>query len=192
MASAPSIIDVRTVGEQVRAAAAGDRGAWEALVARHTGLLWSIARGFRMPASDASDAIQTSWLRLFEHLDRIDDPERVTAWLATTVRRECLRVLSAKHRTVLAGEDDYLLEVIDDSRDPSDRLVADEEAAVVRRAMDQLPDRWRELMEALMADPAPSYEEISKNLQIPIGSIGPTRGRCLQRLKVLVEADGIC
>lgn len=84
-----------------------------------------------------------------------------------------------------------MFEVVDDSRDPSDRLVADEEAAVVRRAMEQLPERWRALIEALMADPAPSYEEISKNLHIPIGSIGPTRGRCLQRLKVLVEADGI-
>lgn len=179
---------VRSLGDLVMAAQEHDDAAWAELVARHSGLLASIARDYRMSPSDASDAVQSAWLRLLEHLERIEDPECVTAWLATTTRRECLRLIALRRRTVLAGQDVGLLEQRDATPDPTARLLAEEDAVVVREALDQLPQRWRRLMELLMADPPTPYEEISRRLPIPIGSIGPTRRRCLQRLRVMVEA----
>ena len=82
----------------VKHAAAGDQAAWDALVARDTNLLWSVARGYRLERSDAADVVQVAWLRLVEHLPRVRDPERVGAWLATTVRRECLQVIARRRR----------------------------------------------------------------------------------------------
>lgn len=180
---------VRSLGELVRAAQNHDPTAWDELVTRHTGLLMSITRDYRMSASDASDAVQSAWLRLLEHLGKIENPDSVTAWLATTTRRECLRLIALRRRTVLAGEDAALLEPDQDVPDPSSRLAAEEDALAVRQALDTLPHRWRRLMELLMADPPTSYEEISRTLPIPIGSIGPTRKRCLQRLRVMVETE---
>lgn len=181
---------LRTPGALVLAAAAGDAAAWGELVDRHSGLLWSITRSFRLSPSDATDAMQTAWLRLTEHVDRLEDPERVTAWLATTTRRECLRLIALRRRLVLAGDETHLLETgRGEVPSPSDRLVAQEEAVVVRAALAQLPERWQRLMELLMQDPPPAYEEISRRLSMPIGSIGPTRGRCLQRLRAIVACS---
>jgi RNA polymerase sigma factor (sigma-70 family) len=155
----------------------------------------SITRDYRMSASDASDAVQSAWLRLLEHLGKLENPDSVTAWLATTTRRECLRLIALKRRTVLAGENAELLERDLDRQepvpDPTSRISAEEDAVVLRAALDTLPHRWRRLMEMLMSDPPTPYEEISRTLPIPIGSIGPTRKRCLQRLRVMVEAESL-
>jgi RNA polymerase sigma factor (sigma-70 family) len=179
----------RSLAELVRAAEQHDAGAWTELVSRHTGLLMSITRDYRLSPSDASDAVQSAWLRLLEHLGSLENPEAVTAWLVTTTRRECLRLIALRRRTVLAGEDADLLETHEPAPDPSSRLAAEEDAVVVRQALGLLPQRWRQLMEMLMSDPPTSYEEISRTLPIPIGSIGPTRKRCLQRLRVMVETQ---
>src|ERR1043165_5351882 len=88
------------VAELVGAAAEGDQAAWNGLVDRYNGLVWSVARSFRLPPADASDVVQTTWLRLVEHLRRLEDPERVGAWLATTARRESLRSLRHNSRQV--------------------------------------------------------------------------------------------
>jgi len=173
----------------VRRAAAGDRRAWEQLVDDYVGLIWSIARGFGLNQADAGDVVQTTWLRLLEHIDRLNDPSRVGAWLATTARRECLRVVANGKRMTLAGDDRDVLEQPDTSLLPPDAaLIATEEADQVNAALWQLPPRWRDLMLLLMADPAPSYEEISRELGVPIGSIGPTRGRALRRLQELLPS----
>jgi RNA polymerase sigma factor (sigma-70 family) len=183
------------MGEEPRdllaAAAAGDQAAWDALVARYTGLLWSVARGFRLSGADAGDAVQTTWLRLVEHLDRIEDPDRLPAWLATTVRRECLRLLRKGRREQPVSDDDGLPDVPDDSPPVDDALLLAERDAALWRAFDRMPDRCRTLLRVLMASPPPSYAEVSAALDLPIGSIGPTRQRCLSRLRALVEADGL-
>jgi RNA polymerase sigma factor (sigma-70 family) len=169
-------------------AANGDPQAWEGLVDRYGRLIWSITRTFKLVESDAADVFQTTWMRLVEHIHRIDHPDRVGSWLAATARNECLRSLAAHKRVVLAQEDDPFDCPCPHGPEIDEELLAAERAAVVREAMTQLPRRWQRLMEMLMADPPASYAEISDELGLPVGSIGPTRGRCLARLRVLLEA----
>lgn len=170
----------------------GDQAAWDALVTQHTGLLWSVARAFRLDTASAGDAIQTTWLRLVEHLDRIQDPERLGGWLATTVRRECLQQLRRGTRERLAPSSDVGLDAIDEEAEPLDaKLLADERDAALWVAFRRIPDRCQRLLRVLMASPAPSYEQVSAALDMPIGSIGPTRARCLSRLRALLEPTGL-
>lgn len=170
----------------VELAATGDQLAWEELVERYTRLVWAVTRSFRLSDSDASDVSQTAWLRLLEHIDRID-PERVGAWLVVTTRRECLRVLALRKR-VLLSYDDAVFEALAGSQpDVDEALLADERAVDVRRALSSLPDRLQELVGMLTADPPVPYAEISATLGLPVGSIGPMRGRCLDKLRVQLE-----
>jgi RNA polymerase sigma factor (sigma-70 family) len=176
------------VAQLVRRAAEGDRSAWERLVEQYARLIWSITGDFRLVESDAADVAQTTWLRLLEHIDRIEYPDRVGSWLAATARNECLRSLAARKRVVLSHDDQELGEGVAHEPDIDARLLADERAQTVRDALARLPSRWQRLLELLMADPPVSYAEISDQLDLPIGSIGPTRGRCLERLRVLLQA----
>ena len=175
----------------VRRAGTGDRLAWEDLVDAFAGLIWAIARNHRLSDGDAADVSQTTWLRLLENIDRLVDPSRVGAWLATTARRECLRVLGLANRHVLV-DDEARLDAPDAAAPDVDAglLLAEREEAV-RVAFEQLPERCQRLLRLLMLDPPPSYEELSAALGVPIGSIGPTRGRCLKKLRDLVEEAGI-
>jgi len=173
----------------VRGAAAGDSRAWEGLIERYGRLIWSITRDFKLVESDAADVFQTTWMRLIEHIDRIAHPDRVGSWLAATARNECLRALAARKRVVLAHENDPFDGPAAHAPEVDAALLAAERAEVVREAMTQLPRRWQRLMEMLMADPPASYAEISDELGLPVGSIGPTRGRCLARLRVLLDAS---
>lgn len=174
--------------EMVRRIAAGDRAAWGSLVDEYGGLIWAITRMFRLSDSDGADVSQTTWLRLLEHLDGLRDPARVGAWLATTARRECLRVCAQGKRVVLVG-DEAELDRADVSQPEVDaNLLAAERRAAVHRALDRLPERWRHLVGLLTADPPLSYEEISAMTGLPVGSIGPTRGRCLHKMREHVEA----
>ena len=177
------------VARLVRQAGAGDKQAWERLVDQYNRLVWSITREFKLVESDAADVSQTTWMRLIEHINRIEHPERVGSWLAATARNECLRSLAARKRLVLAHEDDHFDGPAEDEPEVDEALLAAERAEVVREAMAHLPHRWQRLMEMLMADPPVSYAEISDELGLPVGSIGPTRGRCLARLRVLLEAS---
>jgi RNA polymerase sigma factor (sigma-70 family) len=172
----------------MRRAANGDPRAWEGLVDKYGRLIWSITRDFKLVESDAADVFQTTWMRLIEHIDRIDHPDRVGSWLAATARNECLRSLAAHKRVVLAHEDDPFDGAATQAPEIDEALLTAERAEVVREAMTHLPRRWQRLMEMLMADPPASYAEISDELGLPVGSIGPTRGRCLARLRVLLEA----
>ena len=170
----------------------GDQAAWNTLVEQYTGLMWSVARAFRLDTATAGDAIQTTWLRLVEHLDRIQDPERLGGWLATTVRRECLQVLRRNTRERIAPGGDAALDAIDTEAEPLDAaLLADERDAALWRAFREIPDRCQRLLRVLIATPPPSYEQVAAALDIPIGSIGPTRARCLARLRTLLEPTGL-
>lgn len=177
--------------ELVLSAAGGDRRAWEELVDAYVGLIWAITRSYRLADGDAHDVTQTTWLRLVEHIDRLSDPSRVGAWLATTTRRECLRVLRQSRRQVLLWEWDDLDAIEVDGAPVDLALLRDEEDLIVRSAVEQLPRRCQALLGLLMLDPPPSYEEVSASLGMPIGSIGPTRGRCLRKLRDLVREAGI-
>jgi RNA polymerase sigma factor (sigma-70 family) len=173
----------------VRRAAAGDRWAWERLVDQYARLIWAMTHDFRLAESDAADVAQATWLRLLEHIDRLEHPARVGSWLAATARHECLRSVAARKRVVPGGDDLHLRDVAAAGPEIDERVLADERAQVVRAALARLPWRWQRLLELLMADPPASYAEISDQLGLPVGSIGPTRGRCLARLRVLLQAS---
>lgn len=173
------------VGRLVEGAAAGDERAWARLVDELGGLVWAVARAHRLSGADAADVAQITWLRLLEHLDGLDDPPRVGAWLATTARRECLRVLRRSARLVPHG--DELPEVVDDAPAPDAALLVQERDAALWVAFARLGGRDRALLRMLVADPTPSYEEIGAALGMPIGSIGPTRARALARLEREIE-----
>jgi RNA polymerase sigma factor (sigma-70 family) len=175
--------------ELVRRAASGDRSAWAHLVDKYSRLIWAMTRDFRLPESDAADVVQWTWLRLLEHITRIEYPDRIGSWLATTARHECLRHLASSKKLMLVEDDDgFEVSRVDHQPDIDERLLADERAQAVHAALSQLPSRSQRLLEMLMADPPVPYVEISGELGVPIGSIGPTRGRCLERLRVMLQA----
>jgi RNA polymerase sigma factor (sigma-70 family) len=165
----------------VLAAARGDRACWKRLVDRYSSLLWAVTRAHNLHADDAADVVQTSWLRLIEHIAHIRNPDGIGAWLATTARRECLRLLRRAARCQPSDELDML---IDEEVSGADaRLLRDERDSALRSAFKRLPGRDQALLRMLTADPAPSYEEIAAALGVAIGSIGPKRGRALERLR---------
>jgi len=174
----------------VGAAAVGDEAAWTALVDRFSPLVYAIVRGFRLGTADAEDVNQTVWLRLVEHLGRLREPERVGAWLAATTRNECLRALRLAGRQVPA-EDEAVFDRADPS-EPIDRaLLLGERDAALWRAFESLPERCRQLLRVVIADPAPSYDEVAAAVGLSVGSIGPTRTRCLKQLRMFAELEGI-
>jgi RNA polymerase sigma factor (sigma-70 family) len=174
----------------VRAAGAGDRAAWDELVARYSGLVWAVTRGHRLQDDDAGDVFQTTWLRLVEQLGRIREPERVGAWLATTARRECLRVLRRSGREAVSGSE--LLDAVPDDAPPvDDGLLRDERERAVWCSLQRATPRCQRLLRVLVADPPPSYTEVAQALDMPIGSIGPTRRRCLEHLRRQLAEVGI-
>jgi RNA polymerase sigma factor (sigma-70 family) len=181
-------IDSCDVAELLRRAADGDMTAWNRLIDQFGRLIWSITVGFKLAESDAADVVQTTWLRLLEHIDRIEYPDRVGSWLAATARNECLRNLAARKRVVPSDDDVELGSALAYGPEVDEGLLAHERDQTVRDAMSRLPRRWQRLLEMLMADPPASYADISDKLGLPIGSIGPTRGRCLARLRVLLQA----
>lgn len=168
-------------------AAQGDQRAWDQLVESHTRLLWAVARSFRLDSADASDVVQTTWLRLVEHLDRIEDPTRLVGWLVTTARREAMRVLRRSGRERPAVED-TMLDRADDGPPVDTALLLDERNAALWHAYEQLGDKCRQLLRVAVYEPR-AYDEISAALGMPIGSIGPTRRRCLTQLRTLLEGS---
>ncbi len=176
------------VAELVRAASGGDSEAWERLVRRFSGLVWSVARSQGLSAADAADVTQTTWLRLLESLTRLRDPQRVGPWLATTARNESRRTLRRAGRQVPVGDHTALdLEPHSLPVDsPEVNLLTTERDQLLWGAFERLPPRCQTILRILLADPPPSYEEVSAVLDMPIGSIGPTRARCLDRLRELV------
>ncbi|MDH3682096.1 MAG: sigma-70 family RNA polymerase sigma factor [Acidimicrobiia bacterium] len=167
--------------ELVSAARQGDEQAWSALVDRFAGLVWHVIRGFRLPNAVGEDIYQTAWLRLAENLDRIRKPESLGGWLAQTARNECLRSLKVGGRENL--RDDLEIDLADDTA-PVERGVDDEERdEILWQAFASLSEACQRLLRLLIADPPLAYEQVSDLLGMSIGSIGPTRARCLAKLR---------
>jgi RNA polymerase sigma factor (sigma-70 family) len=171
----------------VRDAANGDQAAWSGLVERFSPLVWSVVRGFQLTGEESADAYQQTWLVLVQHLDRIRDPAMVGGWLAATARREALMILRRRART---GQDD-VPDAPDPGPLPDDALLAADLAAdrnaALRHAYGQLPVRCQKLLGLLFAEPRPSYADVAAAVGAPIGSLGPSRDRCLQRLRELMK-----
>lgn len=168
----------------VTRARSGDKQAWDALVDRYSPLIWSICRRHRLGGADAEDAGQSVWLRMVDQIDTIREPAALPGWLATTTRRECLRILRAAHRSLTAW-DPLDPETLPDEQagTAEQELLTAERHAALREAFGDLPPRCRRLIVLLAADPPVPYAEISARLGIPVGSIGPNRGRCLDKLR---------
>ena len=184
-------MDGDEVAGWLKAAASGDATAWDALVGRYSNLVWAVARAHRLSAADAADVSQTTWLRLVEHLDRIQQPERLGAWLATTARRESLGAIRRGGRHIAVGTADDVGPGALDEPSPDGPLLQAEEHSALARAFGRLAERCQRLLRILMTDPPPHYEEVALALDMPVGSIGPTRARCLERLQREVEIAGI-
>jgi RNA polymerase sigma factor (sigma-70 family) len=165
----------------VQAARTGNREAWQALLERFTPRVRAVARRYRPAAQDVEDVVQTTWMRLLEHIDSVREPGALGAWLETTARRESLRVLRAAQRE--RPTDDAQVGDAPVAPVAEQRLMTSDERVALGRALSGLPHHQRRLVAALFAEPAPSYAEISGTLGVPIGSIGPTRARILASLR---------
>lgn len=171
------------VGRLVERAIAGDESAWGGLVDRYAPLVWAVCLRCGLPRTDAEDVVQVVWLRLLEHLPRIRVAAALPGWLVTTTRRECVHHLRGA-RARGRRETSAPVELVPDGRaDLDEDLLRAERHDALRRAFAQLDERCRRLLAALMSLPAPSYTTVSRELAMPIGSIGPTRARCLENLR---------
>jgi len=173
-----------SVRDLVARARSGDKKAWDSLVERYAPLIWSICRKHRLGRADADDVGQSVWLRLVDQLDKVREPAALPGWLATTTRRECLRVLCAArgpYATMYALD----VESVPDERAGAaeQELLAAERQAALREAFAQLPPNGQQLMSMLIADPPMPYADISARLGIPVGSIGPNRSRYLDKMR---------
>jgi RNA polymerase sigma factor (sigma-70 family) len=176
--------DYSLVTDLVARAGNGDELAWAALVERYAPLIWSVCRSYRLTRADSEDVAQVVWLNLASQVGRIRDPDAIPAWLATTARRECIRVRRATERSCPGGF------ALDTDAIPDDQgvtaeqeLLAAERHTALREALARLAPGCRQLLTLLIADPPVPYAEISVRLGISVGSIGPTRARCLEKLR---------
>ncbi|WP_416901964.1 RNA polymerase sigma factor [Micromonospora echinospora] len=170
----------------VSAAAAGDEAAWAELVRRYTPLVATVIRSHGLDRADSADVNQTVWLRLVEQLGRLRDSHALPAWLVTTTRRECHRLLRLGRRTQPFDpydDSDVGVFLLVDSAAPDEDLLRAERRQALRDAFAQLSPRCRELLALLSGDPPASYREVGERLGMPVGSVGPTQARCLARLR---------
>jgi RNA polymerase sigma factor (sigma-70 family) len=173
----------RELGALVRAAATGDQQAWSSLVTRFSPYIRAIARRHRLSASDQDDVAQRTWLALFRHIDGLLAPQALVGWLATTARNESLAVLRASQRELPVDEVPLDVPGAPKGRDDAidDQIYEATRRTALRSAVRRIEGRERAMLELLIA--GPSYAEISAKLKMPVGSIGPTRARSLERLR---------
>jgi RNA polymerase sigma factor (sigma-70 family) len=193
----PGIADAERMADPVpgwvRAAAAGDARAWEKIVDRYADLVWSICRAHRMSDADAADTVQLTWLRLLQNLERIRDPRRLAGWLATTCRRECQDLLR-RSRSSVTVEDEHMDRLLGGTAPADQPVLAAEQYAALWQAFQRLSEWCQRVLRALVVDPEdgpPSYRVVATQLQMPVGSLGPTRARCLNQLRKLLDSGGI-
>jgi len=177
--------------ELVAAAVAGNRTAWDTLVQRYAPLITSVTRRFGLTPSDADDVRQNVWLRLVEHLADLREPRALPGWIVTTTRREALRVLSTRRRVEVADpQTDTRLDTITND-EPDANLLRAERRQAVHAGLAELQAPQRDLLLLTFADTDISYRQISQRLGIPTGSIGPTRARCLHKLKTTAPLQAL-
>lgn len=175
--------DDPTVLILVARASDGDREAWNEIVDRYAPLVWSICARYRLTSQDVEDIGQTVWLRLVEQIGHLREPAALPGWLATTTQRECLRVIRDASRRDRFGPSADELDAPGEPFAIEQEIITAERDAAVRAAFAELPRRCRQLLSMLISDPPHSYHEISTLLEMPVGSIGPQRLRCLRRLR---------
>jgi RNA polymerase sigma factor (sigma-70 family) len=181
--------------ELLSACRAGDPEAWETLVRRYQRLIYAIPRRAGLSDDQAAEVFQRVCIALFEHLDRIDRPERIGAWLATTARRESWRQIRRARSSVSLDlgddEDNPILQIADSALLPDEALEQAERQHAVRLALLELDERCRTLLtELFYRDDPPPYADIAAALGVPTGSIGPTRARCLRKLQqILIDQE---
>jgi RNA polymerase sigma factor (sigma-70 family) len=169
---------------------AGDAGAWESLILRYRRLIYSVPVKFNFTAADASDVFQAICLKLIEHLHELKDETKVSAWLITTTTRQCIHVRAQRMREC-SSEEDFEEPAASDIN-VEDIQIQTQEQQNIRDAVEKLPDRCRRLLELLYFETAnPSYEEIGRKMNMPVASIGPTRARCLEKLRTVFRRKGI-
>ena len=178
MSDDPSVTDLVTRARN------GDKQAWDALVERYAPLVWSICRRHRLGNADAQDVSQNVWLQLVGQLNKVRDPAALPGWLATTAQRESGKAQRAARRSLPLGH------VLDTMRIPGQQtgmaeheLLRAERDAALHGAFTRLPPSCQRLIAMLIEDPPVPYAQISAKLGIPVGSIGPSRGRCLEKLR---------
>lgn len=177
------LLEPEEIGRLVARARDGERAAWDELVSGLAGVVWAVVRSHRLDRADGEDVAQGVWLRLAQHLGRLEHPERLPGWLATTTRRECLLVL---RRAARADEQVRRVSAQPEGPgepDPSASLEDAERRRAVRAGLDALDDRCRELLTWAAHVPPLSYADLSEALGIPVSAIGPTRSRCLEKLR---------
>jgi RNA polymerase sigma factor (sigma-70 family) len=170
----------RNAAELLHAARSGDRSAWEELVLRYSGVVRSAVSEFRLQESDAADVVQNTWLRLLVHAATIRDPRKLGGWLSTTAKREALAVIRRSRPEIASESAGDGLPAPGPS--PEEVVILAETRAAVRAAADGLTERRKLLVDALFYQSPRTYEEVSRQTGLPIGSIGPTRGRTLREL----------
>ena len=188
-ADQPDVVpDYARTGAYFLAAQGGDRAALDVLVQELTPLLWQVARMQGLDRDSSADVVQTVWLELLGSLTKIHSPNALVAWLITVTKRESwrLRRNTSDHRT----DDEAALSHLPDPRPmPEDRLLETDRRTRLWTAVDQLPERCRTLLRIVAFSPRPDYSAVGRALNMPEGSIGPTRGRCLAKLRKLLTAD---
>jgi RNA polymerase sigma factor (sigma-70 family) len=160
-----------------------DQIAWDELTASFGPRMWAVARAFGLSAADAADAVQAAWLRLVERWETIREPDRIGAWLVTTTRNEAARLCRKARGERLTGEPPDLAQA---ETDPAVAVLSADEGRRLWQAVDALPEPCRTLLRLLVTTPDAGYARIAARLNLPVGSIGPTRGRCLSRLRKLL------
>ncbi|MEV1175300.1 sigma-70 family RNA polymerase sigma factor [Nonomuraea sp. NPDC049784] len=169
---------MRDPAELLVAAAEGDRSAWDELESRFGPRMWAVARACGLSPSDAADAVQGSWLRLLQHVQNIRDPAGVGGWLMTTVRREALLLLR-KERSGVSS-----FEVVEDP-DPESAVLEADGRRLLWKTVSTLPEPCRSLLQLVAIDLG--NQQMAARLGLPIGSIGPTKARCLEKLRTLLS-----
>jgi RNA polymerase sigma factor (sigma-70 family) len=169
-----------TLSELVAGARDGDERAWRELCSRVKNVAWKTINSYGVRGADADDAYAATMFRLAEHLDRIREPERLPGWVATTARNETLGLFRSRRRTVVVDE---VPERDTGNGEPDAALVRGELREAVRRSFALLDERCQRLLRILTADPPIPYEDVGALLEMPHGSIGPTRRRCLDMLR---------
>lgn len=165
----------------------GDRGALNEVIRELNPLLWQVARAQGLSYEDAADVVQTAWLELVRHLDGIRSAQALTAWMVTTTRREAWRVRARTQRHV--GDDAVIHGLVDPNPGPVEDLLTEERDRVLWRHFQALSERCRRLLRIVAEVDRPDYTVVAQALDMPHGSIGPTRGRCLAKLRHMLQDD---
>lgn len=175
----------RSTTELLAAASDGDSQAWGLIVERYERLVWSVVRGYRLGDASSADVCQTVWMRLVENVDRIRNPERLPSWLCSTARNEALRISRSQKRTIPS---EFKYDMVDETLSDLDSgLLQDERHVMVVAAFKELDEDSQQLLRLLLTDPPLDYDTISELIGRPKGSIGPTRARCLEKLRRIME-----